>query len=279
MKNRLAFWFITGLILVLVLYSLAFNVVIPVMTKNQIPKTFVNAPKTKEKEDKKKKAAKNESDEAVPDSILAKSKRNQRLKFSELRRDEKFLQSKLNLVNGDSMYLVLDLSQKTAVLELKGVSLHESHILDYKISNSIKDQPEESLLNWVGEPFTLKREDSSIPKSSFLVKIAPKDTIEANQTEVLPAPPKRGDVYVVMDFDRNLRLILEQEEKPDKEGKKNISALKWQYREKEIIKSLNALIHFQREPAMPTIEIILSKVDATLLYRALPYKPKLLLRL
>ena len=279
MKNKLAFWFITGFTAILVIYSLVFNVILPVITKNQIPRTVVNTPKTKEKEDKIKKPVKNATEETPPDSIIAKSKRIERLKYSDLKRDEKYLQSKLNLVDDDSMYLVLDLGQKSAVLELKGVSLHESPILDYKVSNTIKNQSEESLLNWVDKPFVLKDDDSTIPKVSFFVKIAPKDTIEAARTEEIPAPPKRGDVYVVMDFDRNLRLIIEQNEKPDKGGSDTISSLKWKYRKKEIIKSLNALIHFQRELAKPTIEIVLSKTDATMLYRALPYKPKLLLRL
>jgi hypothetical protein len=78
---------------------------------------------------------------------------------------------------------------------------------------------------------------------------------------------------------RNLRLIIQQSEDPDKEGKKRISRLRWNYIRDEINKSLSALIHFDRELTVPTIEITLPKADATILYRALPSRPKLLLYL
>jgi hypothetical protein len=284
MKNKLAFWLITVLLSVLVLYSLVCVVVLPVMTKNQNQKTTVKAPVNNEKQDnktskKKKSVDKDTKEEPKPDTLADANSLGSVPKLFQLKKVENFLQSKMELVNEDSVYLVLDLVKKTANLELKGISLHECKILDSHISNLIKDQPAEALINWSSEPFKMKSDEATIPKVSFLIKYAPKDTIEANQAEELPEPPKRGDVYVVMDFNRNLRLIIQQVEKPDKEGQKNISTLKWKFRKQEIIKSLNALIHFKRDTAIPTIDIVLSKADATLLYRALPYKPKLLLML
>ena len=288
MKNKLAFWLITGLISAFVLYSLVCIVVLPVMTNNQIQKSTIISPKNNPKinlkqenqSGKKKKAVdKDVKEEPTPDFLITGNSREAVSKLFELRKSENFLRSKMELVNDDSMYLVLDLVKKNAILELKGISLHECHILDSHISNLIEDQPAEKLLGWSGEPFKMKHDEATIPKVSWIIKYAPKDSIEANKAEELPEPPKRGDVYVVMDFDKNLRLIINQDEKPDKEGIKNISELKWKYRKQEILKSLKALTNFNGEPAMPTIDIVLSKADATILYRALPYKPKLLLRL
>ena len=177
------------------------------------------------------------------------------------------------------MYLVLDLTTNTVILELKGVSLRECHIIDSKISNSIKMYHTEALLNWMAEPFTVKHVEATIPKIVFVEKIAPKDTIEANKLEVEPTAAKLGDVSIVMDFDRNLRLVIEQAEKPDAEGKKLISALHWKYQEIEIRRSLESFIKFNREPAMPQIDIVLPKTDVAILYKALPLRPKLILRM
>jgi hypothetical protein len=94
-----------------------------------------------------------------------------------------------------------------------------------------------------------------------------------------PKEAKLGDVYVVMDFDRNLRLVISQSEKPDDEGKKNISALRWKYRKMEILKSLQSLTKFNREPARPQIDIVIPKSDATILYKSLPLNPKIILRM
>lgn len=292
MKNRFGFWFITVIMSVLVFYSLVCNVIIPVMTKNQLPKTtsHLSMESVKEvkkeakkevkrddkKEDKKKKAAVKPSREETSSDNFDLSVNS---KLFELRKSEEFLKAKLNLVNDDSSYLVLDMVKKTATLEMKGISLYECRILNSHISNSIKDQPAGTLLNWMGEPFSLRGDNATIPKTSFIVKIAPKDTIEANKAEETPVVPKRGDVYVVMDFDRNLRLIIRQAEKPDKDGRKDIDSIQWRYKKSEIINSVNAMIRFSREPITPTIEIVLSKEDATILYRALPNKPRMIVRL
>ena len=284
MKNKSTFIFVTVLLAGLVVYALTANVILPVFTKNQIAEESVsNVYNINKGEDskpaKKKKAAPEEKEGAVPDSLKAGSRSQARNKLYSLKKEEKFLQSKLNLVDDDSMYLVLNLSKKTAVIELKGVSLHEAKIVSYHVSNTIKDQAADALLNWISKPFYLKDDSASIPKISFITKIAPKDSIEANQNEALPEPPKRGDVYAVMNFERGLRLILQQSEKPDKEGEKNISRLRRDFTRDEITKSLNAFIHFDRELTVPTIELVFSKADATILYRALPYRPKLLLQL
>ena len=283
MKYKRAFWFITVMISLLVLYSIICLVVLPVTTYNQSAESTEivskNLAKPKGNVNKKhKKVDKNISEEETPDS-LKERKLEAFAKLIDLRKEENFIQSRMSLVRKDSMYLVLDLLKKTADLELRGVSLHKCNILHSFVNNIIKDQSIENRLEWCGEPFTLIHEDSTIPKVSWIIKYAPKDTTEANQFEELPKPPKRGDVYVVMDFDRNLRLIIQQSDYPGWQGRKKISALKWKYRKQEIIKSLNALIHFKPEKATPTIKIVLSKDDASILYRALPYKPKLVLRL
>jgi len=282
MKNKSTFIFVTVLMTLLVIYALVSNVILPVITQNQVTEGSVSTNNYKnedQKFSKKKKSAAVESVEGVPDSLKTGSSSKARTKLFNLKKEEKFLQAKLSLVDDDSTYFVLDLSKKTAVLELKGVSLHESKILKYDVSSNIKNQPADALLNWLSKPFFLREDSASIPKISFIVKIAPKDSIEANKYEALPTPPKRGDVYAVMDFERGLRLIIRQAEKPDPEGQSKITRLQKNYTRDEITKSINALIHFNREMAIPTIDIVLSKDDATIFYRSLPFKPKLVVKL
>jgi hypothetical protein len=256
---------------VLVIYSFVINVIFPIINKNQIPRATLILSESNRNEGKKV--------ALISDGVIANCNKNDWSKLFELNETEEFLQSKLNLVDDDSVYLIIDLIKKTANLEMKGILLHQCPVTEYHISNAIRCQPAEQLLNWLASPFALKHDVSTIPKVSFIVKIAPKDTIEANMVEEFLTPPKRGDVYIVMDFERNLRLIIKQREQPGQEILKHISKLRWENKKIEIFDSLNALIYFHRATAIPTIEIILSKADATMLYRALPYKTKLLLRL
>jgi len=281
MKNKTAFWLSTTILLLLVIYVLVCTVVLPVVTKNPLPHAKVSEITEDEKNQGKgkEKTAGEENSNIISESLQTGNKKDALQKLFELRKREKLLQSRYILANEDSMYLVLDLIDKKAILEMKGISLHECKITDYHISNSIKMYHNESLINWFAEPFYMKNADASIAKIEFNEKIAPKDTAEANKAEVIPTAPKLGDVFIVMDFERNLRLIINQTEKPDKEGQKVISAMRWKYRKTELTRSLNSLFKFNREPAMPQIEIVLPKTDAIIIYRALPEKPKMVLRM
>jgi hypothetical protein len=277
MKNKLAFWVITVFLIIFVLYILVNTTLLPVFTKNPLPKATIGTSDEKGKTGKTEKN--NPNDDTIPALPVADNNKDAQMKLFEFRKKEVLLRSRLTLANEDSMYLVLDLVNNKAILEMKGIALHECNILESEISNSIKMYHTEALINWMAEPFTLKHVDATIPKISFIEKIAPKDSIEANKEVAEPIMPKLGDVFIVMDFDRNLRLVISQIEKPDDEGKKLISALQWKYRGIEIRRSLQSLIKFNREPARPQIDIAMPKSDATILYKALPLNPRMILRL
>lgn len=278
MKNKLIFWIITSVLSVFVIYALVSTVLMPVLTKNPLPKAIIQT--TSDEKPKNNKKDNNDSkDEVISDTVVSSNRKDAKVKLFELRKREVLLHSRLELANEDSMYLVLDLINNTAILEMKGVMLHESRILESSVSNSIKMYHTEALLNWMAEPFMLKHADATIPKIEYVEKIAPKDTIEANKTVVEPAPAKLGDVYIVMDFDRNLRLVISQSEKPDEDGRKIITAMRRKYQEVEVRRSLQALVKFNRQPAMPQISIVIPKSDATIFYKALPVRPKMIIRM
>ncbi len=278
MKSKIAFWIITLILVAAVVFIGYTTVIQPVFTKNPLPKANVRNLITEEK----KKAGKDEvvpEDDSLSSTETVANSKDALNKFLEIRRKEILLRSRFNLANDDSTYLVLDLTKNLAILELKGIPLHECHIVQVNISNSIKMYPADALLNWMAAPFVLKNVEATIPKISFVEKIAPKDTLEANKMVTEPKEAKLGDVYVVMDFERNLRLIMSQVEQPDVEGLKVISELKGKYSKIEINRSIKALTKFNREPVKPQIEIIIPKSDATILYKALPLVPRMILKM
>jgi len=279
MKNKLAFWLTTCILSIIVVYILVISVVMPVMTKNALPKIVINAPIVKDKSGKGKTESPNPKEDPISDSLVEKSSKDGLKDIFELRKKENWLQSRFELASEDSMYLVLDLAHNSAVIEMKGVVLHECKVVKSEVSNSINMFRNESLLNWMAEPFTVKHIDSTIPKISFIEKIAPKDTIEANKVEVEPKIPELEDVFIVMDFDRNLRLVIQQNEKPTEKGQKVISSLSWKYQLAEIRRTVQSLTKFNRQPSMPQITITLPKSDATILYKSLPVNIKMILRM
>ena len=277
MKSKIAFWILTIVSFLIVLYILVNIVIQPVFTKKPLPKGVVRTSIEKEKNGKADKIK--PAEDTIHTSEVSGNISDAGKKLLESRKKEVLLQSRLTLANDDSMYLVLDLVRNIAILEIKGISLHECGILDSHISNSIKMYQPEALLNWMSEPFTVRRVEATIPKIQFIEKIAPKDTLEANKMVVEPTLARLGDVYIVMDFDRNFRLVISQSELPDEEGRKLISTMRKKYTWIEMIRSVNSLTKFNREPAKPQIEIVIPKSDATILYKALPLNPRMILRM
>lgn len=273
------------------------TVILPVATQNPFPDAVLpkaeakadnNAKKqgktstTQKKSDKVDKAVKKEdprdqnrssSDESVSNS------KDDLMKLFELKKTETLLRSRYNLSSEDSIYLVLDLIKKVATLEMKGVPLHDSNIQEIWVSNSIKLFHTETLLRWLSQPFVLKNAVATIVRVPFLVKNAPKDTIEANKSEATPTPRRTEDVYIVMNFERNLQLVIQQSEISEGEDKQRIDSLRTSFTKRETDRSIKALATRKRDAIVPQIVITLPKSEAIILYRALPQKPKMVLRM
>lgn len=297
MANKNLFWSITSLLILIVVYVMTTTVIMPVATRNPIPDILIpkveekaekSAKKTEKAESPSKKPAQGEKSSKKTDSNvqgqvvaegLTTGSKKELLNLFELKKTETLLRSRYNLASEDSMYLVLDLIDKIAYIELKGVPLYQSKIHDFTVSNSIRMFHTEKLLHWIAQPFLLKSATATIARVPIAVVNAPKDTTEANSITVLPTPPVREDVYIVLNFERNLQLVIQQEEQSEGAGKLKVDSLKWSFTKKEIDKSIKSLTTFKREAIMPNIVITLPKSDATIIYRAMPFRPKMVLRM
>lgn len=297
MAKKYLFWFVTSLLILITVYILTVAVILPVATTNPLPeaalpkaevKTDGKAKKSEKAENSNKKNDKaDKSDRKADPKVLNSStaeesvsgSKEELLKLFELKKTETLLRSRYSLSTEDSIYLVLDLINKVARLEMKGVPLHDSKIEDVWVSNSIRMFHSDALLHWISHPFVLKTAEATIVRVPFIVKVAPKDTIEANKSESLPSARKTEDVYIVMNFERNLQLVIQQSEKSEGEDKFRIDSLRKSFVKRETDKSIKALSSFKRDAVVPKIVITLPKSEAIILYRALPQKPKMVLRM
>jgi len=284
-------------LVLIVAYLLTTTVILPVATKNPLPeavlpKVEAKADNTSKKSEKTDNASKkpDKSGKGIkktepiaqnnPDSeMIASNSKDDLLKYFELKKKETLLRSLYNLSSEDSIYLVLDLINKIARLEMKGIPLHDTNIKDVWVSNSIKMYHTDALLHWISQPFVLKNAVSTIERIQFLVKNAPKDTIEANKADAIPVPRRTEDIFIVMNFERNLQLVIQQSEISEGADKQRIDSLKREILKRETEKSLKALSSFKRDAVMPKIVITLTKADAITIYRALPQKLKMVIRM
>jgi hypothetical protein len=296
MAKKNLFWSLTIILILIGAYVLTTIVILPVATINPLPEAVLpkasvkkdnNAKKQVKTENTSKKNSKTDKNAIIADTkiqittgdeTVSNSKEDLK-KLFELKMTEIVLRSRYNLSSQDSIYMVLDLINKVATLEMKGIPLHDSPIQDVWISNSIKMFHTEALLRWISQPFVLKNANSTIERVQFLVKIAPKDTIEANKAEATPAPRKTEDVFIVLNFERNLQLVIQQTETSLGEDKVRIDSLKRYLFKKDTENSLKALTTLKREAITPKIFITIPKADAITLYRALPQKLKMVIRM
>jgi hypothetical protein len=83
----------------------------------------------------------------------------------------------------------------------------------------------------------------------------------------------------VMNFERNLQLVIQQSEKSEGEDKFRIDSLRRSFVKRETDKSIKAITTLKRDAVIPQIVLTLPKSEAVILYRALPQKPRMVLRM
>lgn len=249
-------------IFVLPLALIVFSIIIPVMRYKPIPWSGMKQAET-----------------AAASISLNSEQKASLKKIIELENEKAYRNNRLELANHDSIYLVLDLADSVVNLEIKGVTVRSNKIVDMVVSNRFGLISHENLLPWITEPFTLVHAISTIPKSPIVIKQAPKDTIEAAKTATTPEPPKVTAVYFTFYFDRNLVLEFEQKDAPNEEALDEIKAYRAQ-KKKENSKSLLRTLKSASEPDQPmTIKLIVNEADAKAIYRAVPTKTRLALKL
>ncbi len=193
--------------------------------------------------------------------------------------EKAFQQNRLALADKDSIYMVLDVPDSVLILEIKGVTVKKTKLLDLEMSHRFALISHENLLPWISEPFILERDLSTIPKQPIVIKQAPKDTIEAAKQSSKPKPPDSTNVFYTFYFDRNLVLEVEQADPP--ESGINEKVLNYQEIKKE--ESTHSLLQMLKKPQQTDqpmmIKMVVSEIDAKAIYRAVPKKTRLILKL
>jgi len=224
-----------------------------------------------------------ENSEALPDSTPAEivtGRRELAQKMAALEIDQAFLQTRLELSKEDSICLIVDLLDSTANLEVKGVPMRRCKILRYRSSGLARRLRGQGRLHqWLATPFVLQEQLATLPKATIRIKEAPKDTIEANESKGEDLPIEQRDAEFTLHFDRNLTLSVEQIQPPSFSGRLREFWYDVRRNFNEARDAVTALMHLQLPQHRMWIEIELSREDAKAIYRALPTRAGLALRL
>lgn len=190
------------------------------------------------------------------------------------------LDARLAMSEDDSIGLRINLREKSIYLEIKGIVLHKTPILEQKTSRFFKNlnSAEEYVL--FHKPLVILKDESTISKDKFEIVYAPKDTIEANsRQEVVPDTVLREPVLYRLYFKNGIRVqvtgLL-----PDSIPQ-FWPRFRFDYNDRyRFLKNLtNSVIHNKPMPYQPTLSIVVEAREAEAIYRAIPKKGRVILEL
>ncbi|MCX6234409.1 MAG: hypothetical protein NT175_06735 [Bacteroidetes bacterium] len=200
-------------------------------------------------------------------------------KLQTLELDESYLNSRLKMAVTDSVSLSINLHDSVLNMEIKGVVVRTCKISDYKISKGFMKMTHEQLHDWIDNPFTLQNTVSTILAAPVVYIKAPKDTIEAGQKSQIPTLPADTAVYYRLNFDRDLVVDIDQKETPPSEGKKERRKYRFHNLYQAASDNIRFLFHSEKSRYKLWMRLELSREDARIVYRALPDKAMLTLKI
>lgn len=197
--------------------------------------------------------------------------------LSELLRNRAFLQAQLQLAEDDSIGMVIDLTEKTCKLVIKGVTIHSAEISKIKLDPLLKKVSNRNYYRIFSEPLLPTAYHTSIVKEPIVVKHAPKTPEEAEQNAYLPDTLAQDPAFLAYELPLNIQLRMEQDVSTGKGSGKARRKFRSSLRHQEWSRSLGNAIRFKKPDYHAVIKLELPPKEIITLYRALPWNPKLVL--
>jgi hypothetical protein len=194
--------------------------------------------------------------------------------FTQLK-EKAWFESRIKMASSDSIGLSIDLEQHRIQLELKGVVILSSKIRDSSISGFFRKLDGNVYFTMFGSPLTIQQFKSSIPKNSFKVVQAPKDTIAAQaaaDAALKKDSLENENVFWTVKLDRNFDLNIQGIDSVADAQKKYEFGKGFEYERKlkNIANSFQHILKFTKPSYTPEILISIPENEAKAMLRALP---------
>ncbi len=196
----------------------------------------------------------------------------------ELFKQKNWLESRIKLAQTDSIYLSINLQDSTLQLELKGVVLKTTSIIELDYDRFFDAIPANAYHFYFGEVASGIQTLASIEKIPLTIKKAPKDSIEfAAQSQVTDTLEQQS-INWLMKLDNGILIKIRGIN--TEQTNQNESTSFWRkHKLQEIQSNLSKSLVFKVPEYNPTIEIIVNEADAKAIYRAIPEVPMVCIRL
>ncbi|MCK3683319.1 hypothetical protein [Maribellus sp. YY47] len=193
-------------------------------------------------------------------------------------KDRNWIECRLETSKTDSISLSVNLKDSILQLELKGVVIKTTPIIELHADRFFEELNPVAYHHYFGEETASREMQATIEKIPLIVKKAPKDTLEyAAQSHVVDTL-KREDVHWLIMLDNGIELRVEGTDTTRTSNAwHNKFWLKQDYH--QIKNNFAKTLKFEVPQYNPTIKLVISENDAKAIYRALPRQPRVCIRL
>ena len=184
----------------------------------------------------------------------------------------------LELAGKDSIHLVVNLSDSTVNLYIKGVMLHQSKATHIECSRLIERMPALQQAKVFSSPLPVRSQYATIVKEPVVIRHAPKDTLEAALNAWEPDTLIQNPAFLALDLEHGFQIRFEQDLNTGFRDKSTRLAFYSRLRLERTAESLSRLVRFRKQDYHAVVTLELDKDDLRAIYRALPEKAFLVFR-
>lgn len=191
--------------------------------------------------------------------------------YLELLRERSRLNSQLQMVKSDSVGLSLRLRDSVAELLVKGLAVTSFSLKEIGVSPLFNRMSPESLYELLSEPWIITGAVSTITRVPINVIQAPKDSSEVAPF-VEPDTTHSEPVFFTLKTNKGVDLYFYQVERTSAEDRASWRKETKQEAMKQFQLFTDSIVYMAVPKYFPTIRIGMNRVDAKVLYRAIPSK-------
>jgi hypothetical protein len=185
-------------------------------------------------------------------------------------KEKAYKEALLKLSGSDSIQLVINLSDSSVNLSIKGVMIHHTKTGSFKKDRILKEMPLIQQVKLFSQPLAVHSQYATIVKEPVVVRDAPKDTLEAALNAWQPDTLVQQPAYLILVADYGIHVILQQEDNPAIRDKWKRFSFYSRLRMKSTAQAVSAFFTWKKQDYHPVISVRMPADDLRAIYRALP---------
>ncbi len=193
--------------------------------------------------------------------------------------EKAYKESLLKLAESDSIQMVINLTDSSVNLSIKGVVIHHTKINILEKDKIFKKMQVIEQLKLLSQPLAAHSQYATIIKEPVVVHHAPKDTIEAALNAWKPDTLIQNPAFLMLSVEHGIHIIFEQDKNPTFYAKWKKFNFYNHIRIKKYIASISNFVCLKKQEYHPTILIKMPVHDLRAIYRALPNNTFIVLKL